>query len=351
MTMEFERLGRSGVTVSRLCLGAMSFGAMGNADHDDCRAIIDRALDAGVNFIDTADVYSRGESEQIVGKAIAARRDEVVVATKFFNSMSRDPNHRGASRRWIVRACEDSLRRLGTDYIDLYQVHRLDEATDLDETLGALSDLVRAGKVRMVGTSTFPAEAIVQAQWVAADRGHIAPHCEQPPYSIFVRGAERDVFPTCQRYGMGAIVWSPLNGGWLTGKYRGDSTSDEGARFNRLGHGAWRMDSEGAQRKLALLVRLDEIAAEAGTDLITLALGFTLAHPAVTSTIIGPRTMEQLKSQLKVLDTALSDEVLDLVDEVVAPGVTLARTDLAYEPRALRHKHLRRAARRIGSTA
>lgn len=347
--MEFGHLGRSGVTVSRLCLGAMSFGAMGNADHDDCRAIIDRALDAGINFIDTADVYSRGESEEIVGKAIAGKRDDVVVATKFFNPMSRDPNHRGASRRWIVRACEDSLRRLGTDYIDLYQVHRLDEATDLDETLGALSDLVRAGKVRMVGTSTFPAEAIVEAQWVAADRGHIAPRCEQPPYSIFVRGAERDVFPTCLRYGMGAIVWSPLNGGWLTGKYRRDSTGGDLARFSRLGRGAWRLDSDGAERKLALLDRLDDIAAEAGMDLITLALGFTLAHPAVTSTIIGPRTLEQLESQLRVVGTVLTDEVLDLVDEVVAPGVTVAPADLAYEPRALRHKHLRRTSPRTGA--
>nr|WP_306305416.1 aldo/keto reductase [Nocardia jiangxiensis] len=349
MTMEFDHLGRSGVTVSRLCLGAMSFGALGNADHDDCREIIDRALDAGINFIDTADVYSRGESEEIVGKAIAGRRDDVVVATKFFNPMSRDPNHRGASRRWIVRACEDSLRRLGTDYIDLYQVHRLDEATDLDETLGALSDLVRAGKVRMVGTSTFPAEAIVEAQWVATDRGHIKPRCEQPPYSIFVRGAERDVFPTCQRYGMGTIVWSPLNGGWLTGKYRSDNTPDDASRFSRLGRGSWRIDSEGARRKFAAVERLAEIAAEAGTDLITLALGFTLAHPAVTSTIIGPRTMDQLESQLRVVGTVLTDEVLDLIDEVVAPGVTIARADLAYEPRALRHKHLRRSSRTIGA--
>lgn len=347
--MEFAYLGRSGVNVSRLCLGAMSFGAMGNTNHDECRAIIDHALAAGVNFIDTADVYSRGESEEIVGRAIAGRRDDVVLATKFFNPMSRDANHRGASRRWIVRACEDSLRRLGTDYIDLYQVHRLDEATDLDETLSALSDLVRSGKVRMVGTSTFPAEAIVEAQWVAADRGHIKPRCEQPPYSIFVRGAERDVFPTCQRFGMGAIVWSPLNGGWLTGKYREGIESDGSARFSRVARGSWRFDSDGAHRKLALLTQLDAIAAEAGIDLITLALGFTLAHPAVTSTIIGPRTLAQLDSQLTVVDTVLTDEVLDAIDEVVAPGSTLARADLAYEPRALRHKHLRRSSRSIGA--
>ncbi|WP_063041523.1 aldo/keto reductase [Nocardia pseudovaccinii] len=347
--MEFESLGRSGVMVSRLCLGAMSFGGAGNSDHNECRKIVHRALDAGINFIDTADIYSHGESEEIIGKAIADRRDEVVLATKFFNPMSRDPNHRGASRRWIVRACEDSLRRLGTDYIDLYQVHRLDEATDLDETLGAMSDLVHDGKVRVVGTSTFPAEAIVEAQWVAADHGHIKPRCEQPPYSIFVRGAERDVFPTCQRYGMGAIVWSPLNGGWLTGKYRRDHQPGDHARFSRLATGSWRVDSYGAQRKLDLLDRLDGIAAEAGIDLITLALGFTLAHPAVTATIIGPRTMDQLESQLNVVDTVLSDDVLDLLDEVVAPGVTIARADIAYEPRAVRHKHLRRSPRRAGA--
>ncbi|GAF48878.1 aldo/keto reductase [Rhodococcus wratislaviensis] len=341
--MQMQYLGRSGISVSRLCMGAMSFGSIGNADHEDCHAIIDRALEAGINFIDTADVYSRGESEEIVGKAITGRRDDVVLATKFGNAMSRDPHHRGASRRWIMKACEDSLRRLGTDYIDLYQVHRLDEATDLDETLGALSDLVRAGKVRAVGTSTFPAEAMVEAQWVAADRGHVKPRCEQPPYSIFVRGAERDVFPTCERYGLGAIVWSPLNGGWLTGKYRRDAPGGEGTRFRRLRGGSWSMDSDGADRKLALLDRLDDVAAMAGMNLIALSLAFTLAHPAVTSTIIGPRTMEQLKSQLAVVGARVSDEILDLIDEMVAPGETIAPADVAFEPRALRDKHLRRS--------
>nr|WP_307720199.1 aldo/keto reductase [Rhodococcus wratislaviensis] len=345
MNMEMRYLGRSGIAVSSLCLGAMSFGSMGNTDHDDCGRIIDRALDAGINFVDTADVYSGGESEEIVGKALAGRRDDVVLATKFFNPMSRDRNHRGASRRWIVKACEDSLRRLNTDYVDLYQVHRLDEHTDLDETLGALSDLVRDGKVRMVGTSTFPAEAIVEAQWVADTRGHVKPRCEQPPYSIFVRGAERDVFPTCQRYGMGAIVWSPLNGGWLTGKYRRDSVAGEGSRFARLGRGSWRLDSPGAQRKLDLLDQLDGIAADAGVDLITLSTAFTLSHPAVTSTIIGPRTMDQLESQLKAADVVLTDEVLDRIDDVVAPGHTISRQDVAFEPQALRKKDLRRIVR------
>lgn len=345
MNMPMRNLGRTGLKVSSLCLGAMSFGSMGGRSESDGAAIIDRALDAGINFIDTADVYSRGESERIVGKALAGRRDSVVLATKFFNPMSGDPNHRGASRRWIVSACEDSLRRLDTDYIDLYQVHRLDENTDLDETLGALDDLVRAGKVRMIGTSTFPAEAMVEAQWVASDRRYVRPRCEQPPYSIFVRGAERDVFPTAQRHGMGAIVWSPLNGGWLTGKYRADAEVDQDSRFARIKMASWRMDSPGAQRKLEILDDLDELARSAGLDLITLSLAFTLAHPAVSATIIGPRTSDQLETQLAAADTVLDDAVLDRIDELVPPGTTISRTDLAFEPRAIR----RVAHRRIGT--
>jgi aryl-alcohol dehydrogenase (NADP+) len=322
----------------------MSFGRLGNPDHDDCRRIIDRALDAGINFIDTADIYSRGESEEIVGAALKGRRDDVVLATKFVNPMSEDPNHRGASRRWIVQACEESLRRLGTDYIDLYQVHRPDENTDVDETLGALTDLVRAGKVRLVGTSNFPAEHIVEAQWAAERRGHVKPRCEQPPYSIFVRGAERDVFPTCVRHGMGVIVWSPLNGGWLTGKYRAGSAPDEGSRLARRQPGSWSTDSPSAQSKLEALAALDAVAADAQLDLISLAVGFTLAHPAVTSAIVGPRTMEQLESQLAAGDLRLEDEILDRIDGVVAPGTNITRGDLAFEPQALRHLDQRRLA-------
>ena len=340
--MQMRYLGRTGVQVSSLCLGAMAFGSFGNADHDDCRKIIDRALDAGINFIDTADVYSTGESEEIVGKALAGRRDDIVLATKFYNAMSRTANHRGASRRWIIKACEDSLRRLGTDYIDLYQVHRLDENTDLDETLGALSDLVSQGKVRMVGSSTYPAEAIVEAQWVSQRRGHVRFRCEQPPYSIFVRGVERDVFPTLQRHGMGAIVWSPLNGGWLTGKYRKDAELPADSRFARMDRGAWRMDTPGADRKLAAVEKLQALAGESGTDLISMSLAFTLAHPAVTSTIIGPRTMAQLESQLPAGDLRLGDDVLDRIDEIVEPGKTISQGDFAFTPQALRHKELRR---------
>ena len=340
--MHMRYLGTSGVKVSALCLGAMSFGVIGNRDPEDCRRIVDRALDAGINFIDTADIYSRGESEEIVGKALAGRRDDVVLATKFYNSMSGDPNHRGASRRWIIRACEESLRRLGTDWIDLYQVHRPDENTDIDETLGALSDLVRQGKVRMAGTSTFPAERIVEAQWAAARRGHVRIACEQPPYSVLVRGPERDVFPTCRRYGMGVIVWSPLNGGWLTGKYR-TGAADQESRFGRLGgRGNWSTDAPGAPRKVELVTALEKIASDAGMDLITLSIAFTLAHPAVTSTIIGPRTLEQLESQLPAAGIRLDGEVLDRIDALVAPGETVSRSDYSFEPQALRHLEQRR---------
>ncbi|MRJ77324.1 aldo/keto reductase [Aeromicrobium sp. SMF47] len=340
--MQMRLLGKTGIQVSNLCLGAMSFGSMGNADQDDCLRIIGRALDAGINFIDTADVYSRGESEQIVGRALKGRRDDIVLATKFYNPMGRVPNQRGASRRWIVKACEDSLRRLDTDYIDLYQVHRLDENTDLDETLGALSDLVRQGKVRAIGTSTFPAEAIVEAQWTAERRGHVKVRCEQPPYSIFVRGAERDIFPACLRYGMGAIVWSPLNGGWLTGKYSGGVPAVEGSRFDRLDRGTWRLDAPGSDRKADLVPRLSDLAAGAGLDLIGMALAFTLEHPAVTSAIIGPRTMEQLESQLPAADVRLDAAVLDRIDALVPPGDTITRGDISFEPQSLRHIQARR---------
>ncbi|TFV88855.1 aldo/keto reductase [Blastococcus sp. CT_GayMR16] len=340
--MELRVLGRSGVRFSTLTLGAMAFGSMGNTDRDDCVRIIHRALDAGINVVDTADVYSGGESEEIVGQALKGRRDDVVLATKSYNPMGRDPNRRGSSRRWIIQACEDSLRRLGTDYIDLYQLHRPDENTDIEDTLGALTDLVRQGKVRMIGSSTFPAEAIVEAHWAAERRGTERLRSEQPPYSIFVRGIERDLLPTCQRYGMGVIVWSPLNGGWLTGKYRRDEPMPSDSRFARTGRGPWGIDSPGADRKLDLLPELEVVAKDSGTDLIGLSLAFTVAHPAVTSAIIGPRTMEQLESQLAAADLRLDDAALDRIDELVAPGETVARNDLSFEPRAIRHKAQRR---------
>ena len=292
--MRMRTLGGTGIKVSPYCLGAMMFGAWGNPDHEESVRIIHAALDGGINFVDTADVYSAGESEEIVGKALRGRRDDVVLATKAHSPMGTDPNMRGNSRRWIVREVENSLRRLQTDYIDLYQMHRPDPDTDIDETLSALSDLVHAGKVRAIGSSTFPAEQIVEAQWVADRRGYARFRCEQPPYSILVRGIEASVLPACQKYGMGVIVWSPLAGGWLTGRYRKDGDIDmTTGRARRLPH---RFDPSlpGNQAKLAAVEELIKIAADAGCSLIHLALAFVTAHQGVTSAIIGPRTMDQL---------------------------------------------------------
>jgi aryl-alcohol dehydrogenase-like predicted oxidoreductase len=334
--MNYRMLGRTGVQVSPLCLGAMMFGDWGNPDHDDSIEIIHRALDAGINFIDTADVYSRGESEEIVGKALAGgRRDNVILATKVHGTMGDDPNQFGNSRRWIVREVENSLRRLNTDWIDLYQIHRPElETTDLDETLGALSDLVRAGKVRYIGSSTFPASQIVEAQWVAERRGRERFVCEQPPYSILVRAVENDVLPTCQRHGMGVIPWSPLAGGWLTGRYRKDADAPQSHRAERI-PARYDMSIPDNQRKLEAADALANLADEAGMSLIELALAFVLNHPAVTAPIIGPRTMEQLESQLPAADRRLSDEVLDRIDEIVAPGVNLNPADGGYQNPAL----------------
>jgi aryl-alcohol dehydrogenase-like predicted oxidoreductase len=313
----------------------MMFGAWGNTDHDECIRIIHRALDAGINFIDTADVYARGESEEIVGKALAGgRRDNVVLATKIHGTMGDDPNEFGNSRRWIVREVDNSLRRLRTDWIDLYQIHRPELDTDIDETLGALSDLVHAGKIRYLGSSTFPASQIVEAQWVAERRGRERFVCEQPPYSILVRGVENDVLPTARRHGMGVIPWSPLAGGWLTGRYRKDSDVPTSHRAERI-PSRYDMSLPGNQRKLEAADALARLAEDAGISLIEMALGFVIRHPAVTAAIIGPRTMEQLESQLGAADVELSDEVLDRIDEIVPPGVNLNPSDGGWQNPAL----------------
>jgi aryl-alcohol dehydrogenase-like predicted oxidoreductase len=333
--METRTLGRTGVKVSPLCLGAMMFGDWGNQDHEDSIRIIHRALDAGINFIDTADVYSRGESEEIVGKALAGgRRDNVVLATKVHGTMGDDPNEFGNSRRWIVREVENSLRRLGTDWIDLYQIHRPEQDTEIDETLGALSDLVHAGKIRYFGSSTFPASQIVEAQWVADRRGRERFVCEQPPYSILVRAIENDVLPTCQRYGMGVIPWSPLAGGWLSGRYRKDVDLPDSHRAARI-PGRYDMSLPGNQRKLEAADALARLADEAGITLIEMALAFVIRHPAVTAAIIGPRTMEHLESQLSAADVTLSDDVLDRIDEIVPPGVNVNPIDGGWPNPAL----------------
>jgi aryl-alcohol dehydrogenase-like predicted oxidoreductase len=340
--MELRTLGRTGVKVSPLCLGAMMFGAWGNTDHDDSVRIIHRALDAGINFIDTADVYSRGESEVIVGKALAGgRRDNVVLATKVHGTMGDDPNQFGNSRRWITTEVDNSLRRLRTDWIDLYQIHRPEEDTDVDETLGALTDLVRAGKIRSFGSSTFPAEQIVEAQWVAERRGRERFVCEQPPYSILVRGIEADVLPACQRYGMGVITWSPLAGGWLTGRYRADREAPTSHRADRIPQ-RYDLSLPGNQRKLEAAEALAQLAEEAGIAMIDLAIAFVLEHPAVTSAIIGPRTMEQLESQLGAADVRLPDDVLDRIDEIVPPGTTLNPSDAGWQNPALATERRRR---------
>ena len=326
--MDYRLLGRTGVEVSPLALGTMMFGAWGNPDVDDSIRVIRHALDAGINFVDTADVYSAGESEEIVGKALKGRRDDVVLATKFFMPMGDGPNRGGASRRYIMKAVEDSLRRLDTDYIDLYQVHRPSAQMDVEETLGALTDLVREGKVRYIGSSSYSGSQIVEAQ-VAARDNHLARFVtEQPPYSILVRGIEQDVLPTTQRYGMGTLSYSPLAGGWLSGKWRKDaaptptSKARPGARFD--------MSTAANQQKLEVVDALATIAEDAGMTLIELAIAFVINHPGITSAIIGPRTMEQLESQLTAADITLSSEILDRIDELVAPGVTLNPDDNSY---------------------
>jgi aryl-alcohol dehydrogenase-like predicted oxidoreductase len=329
--MELRTLGRTGVKVSPLCLGAMMFGAWGETDHDESVRIIHRALDAGINFIDTADVYSRGESEEIVGKALAGgRRDNVILATKVHGTMGDDPNEFGNSRRWIVREVENSLRRLGTDWIDLYQIHRPELDTDIDDTLGALTDLVRAGKVRYIGSSTFPASAIVEAQWVAERRGRERFVCEQPPYSLLHRGIEADILPTCRRYGMGVIPWSPLAGGWLSGRWRKDA-GDLTSRRSALVPARYDLSIPENQRKLDAADALGKLADEAGMTLIEMALAFVIRHPAVTAAIIGPRTIEHLESQLTAAVVELSDELLDKIDEIVPPGVNVNPADQGWQ--------------------
>ncbi|HEY0259099.1 MAG TPA: aldo/keto reductase [Lacisediminihabitans sp.] len=326
--MDYRYLGRTGVQVSPLCLGAMMFGPWGNDDRSDSIRVIHRAIDAGINFVDTADVYSGGVSEEIVGEALEGRRDDVFLATKFFMPMDDDPNHRGGSRRWIMREVENSLRRLRTDHIDLYQVHRPSPDTDVEETLGALTDLVRQGKVRYIGSSSYSGSQIVEAQWASRERRLERFVTEQPPYSILVRGIEEDVLPTTRRFGMGTLTYSPLAGGWLSGRWRRDaasapaSSARPGARFD--------MTSPANQRKLDVVEELAQLAEQSGMSLIELAIAFVIGHPGVTSAIVGPRTMEQLESYLPAAEVTLSADILDRIDELVAPGVTINPADNSY---------------------
>ncbi|WP_411089356.1 aldo/keto reductase [Streptomyces sp. 061-3] len=338
--MKRRILGATGISVSEFALGAMNFGdfgSSGNADHTDAVDIIHAALDSGINFIDTADVYSGGESEVIVGKALKGRREDVVLATKFGLPMSPDANHAGGSARWIKRAVEDSLRRLDTDYIDLYQMHRTDYTTDLDETLSALSDLVRAGKVRAIGSSTFPVERTVEAQWAAEKGGHRRFLTEQPRYSLLSRTIEEAVLPTAQRYGMGVLTYAPLSGGWLSGA---DPTTKVRAR---IAAGEFDLSRPANQAKIETVRELGKVAQEAGMPLTHLALAFVRSHPAVTSVLIGPRTREQLDGLLAAADAELSDDILDRIDEIVAPGTEVNAADnYNATPPALVDKRLRR---------
>lgn len=340
--MEYVRLGSTGVMVSPLCLGTMMFGQLGNPDHDKSIEVIHAALDAGINFVDTANIYSDGESEEIVGKALKGRnRDDVVLATKFHFPMGEDPNRRGNSKKHIFRAVEDSLRRLGTDYIDLYQVHRPDPLTDIAETLGALTELVRQGKVRYIGSTTFPAGDLIEAQWVAADRHLERFVCEQPPYSILVRNIERTALAAAQKYGMGVIVWSPLAGGWLSGKFRAGRPVEKTGRAERI---PARFDESlpGNRRKYEVIEVLMDLAGKEGISLVELAVAWVLEHPAVTSAIIGPRTLDHLTGQLRAAEIKLSTETLDAIDELVPPGVTLNPADNGYEPVWLEPRYRRR---------
>ena len=329
--MDYRPLGRTGVSVSQMCLGAMMFGAFGNPDHDDAVRIIHKALDAGINFIDTADGYSSGESEEILGQALTGgRRDNVVLAVKTgVQFLGDDPNKRGASRRWLTEAVEGSLRRLQTDWIDLYQVGVPDPSTDIDEPLGALSDLVHAGKIRSFGASKVPASEIVEAQWTADRRGHGRFRSEQPPYSMLTRAIEYDVLPTCLRHGMGVMSYSPLAGGWLSGKYRkGQEVSGPGsaARAQRF-PGAYDAANPANAAKLDAADAFGALADEAGITLIQMAIAFVTRHPAVTSAIIGPRTMEHLDAYLAADGVDLSTDALDRIDQIVPPGVTINVAD------------------------
>ena len=330
--MQYRTLGRTGIQVSPYALGTLMLAtSMGNAPEDSAR-IIHKALDAGINFVDTADAY--GDSEDVVGRALEGRRDNVVLATKFGRPVGQDPNHQGASRRWIVTAVEDSLRRLRTDHIDLYQLHRPDSRTDIEETLSALTDLIRSGKVRAIGASQTPASDIVEAQWVAERRGLARFHTEQPAYSILNRGIEREVLPAIQRFGIGTLVWGPLGQGLLTGRVR----KNQGNDLRRAGL----IQALSDERRLDTVERLIPLAAEAGLPMNHLAMAFTITHPGVTSALIGVRTMDHLDGLLTGLDVTLTDDILDRIDEIVPPGTDVGTLDQAYQPPALANPGLRR---------
>jgi aryl-alcohol dehydrogenase-like predicted oxidoreductase len=338
--VEYRQLGDTDVRVSEYGLGTWMFGWEGNRNAGECTAMVHAALDAGINLIDTADAYSSGEAETIVGAAIAGRRTEIVLASKVGYPIAGQEGSGGLSRQWIMRGVEGSLRRLRTDHVDVYFLHRPDPSTPLEESLAALDDLVRSGKARLAGCSTFPAWEIAEGRCITSAGGLTPLRCEQPPYSIFVRSAERDVFPVARRYGMGIMAWSPLAGGWLTGKYRDGATpagsrAARGREFDpenpRLVE-RYDLAATSNRAKTRAVDRLADLAAEAGLRLTGLALAFAASHPAVSSVLIGPRTLPQLEELLALTGSALDDSVLDRIDEIVPPGTVLNDADRGWDP-------------------
>jgi aryl-alcohol dehydrogenase-like predicted oxidoreductase len=331
--MQYRNLGRTGIKVSAYALGTLMFATrIGNPDSEDSIQVIHKPLDAGINFVDTADAY--GDSEEIVGRALKGRRDDVVLTTKVSRPIGDEPNHQGASRRWIMTAVENSLRRLQTDHIDLYQLQRPDPDTDIEETLSVLSDLIHSGKVRAIGTSTMPASDMIEAQWVSERRGLERFRTEQPPYSLLNRGIEREVLPVAQRYGLGILVWGPFAQGLLTGRVRKGQTNDL-----RRAHLFKHLTDE---RRLDVVEQFIALADEGGLRMTHLAMAFAIAHPGVTSAIIGPRTIEHLDDLLAGVDVALSDNILDRIDEIVAPGTDIGTLDQAYQPPSIQQTGFRR---------
>ena len=345
LDMEFRQLGRTGLTVSRLALGGAMFGGWGDGDEADSIRLIHAALDAGINLVDTADAYSAGESERIIGKALSGgKRDGIVLATKFHNPMGDDPNRHGNSRRWIFQAVDESLKRLQTDWIDLYQAHRFDFRSDLEETIAALDDLVRAGKIRYFGSSNFAAHVVVEAQWVSESNNLGRFICEQSPYSILARGIEADLLPVCARHGLGVVIWSPLSGGWLSGKYDADN-SPESSRRGWITPRRYDMSLPGNRAKLDALLRLHKLAEASGLGLMDVAIAFVLEHPTVTTVIAGPRSCDQLPAYLSASRIRLDSHILDRIDEIVSPGATFNPGDVVWEPPELVDSRLRRRSK------
>lgn len=322
--MQYRLLGRTGIKVSELCLGCMMFGGKTNAK--DSYDIIDQAIDAGINFLDTANVYSRGRSEEVTGHALARnkKREKIVLATKVHGRMDDDdPNASGNARRHIIEQCHASLKRLQTDYIDLYQIHRPQSDIPIDETLRALDDLIRAGKVRYIGTSTFAAWQLVESLWVAKELGLNRFVCEQPPYNLLDRRVERELLPMAQSYGFGIIPWSPLAGGLLTGKYRRDQAAPEDARYADTKGRPW-MERRLTEGVYDVVEMLEPIAQGKGCTLSQLVLAWVIQRPGVTSPIIGPRTLQQLEDNLGALEVTFSKEELQKIDEMIPEGSTFA---------------------------